>query len=168
MKSFLIMAIGLSLVYSNAKAQKKVGNAGFNSILKLMLRHNVKEISVPEAAIKKNAVFLDTREKNEFNVSHIKNGLYVGHDDFNLTSVKNIPKGSEIIVYCSIGKRSEKIAQKLIKAGYTNVSNLYGGIFEWVNQENSVVDVNNKHTKKVHVFGRFWGQWLEKGEKVYN
>ena len=47
-------------------------------------------------------------------------------------------------MYCSIGKRSEKVTQKLKKAGYNNVSNLYGGIFEWVNQGNEVVDTNNK------------------------
>jgi len=33
-------------------------------------------------------------------------------------------------VYCSLGIRSEVIAKKLKKAGYTNVFNLYGGIFE--------------------------------------
>jgi predicted sulfurtransferase len=70
-------------------------------------------------------------------------------------------------VYCSIGKRSESITQKLSKAGYGNVSNLYGGIFEWVNQGNGVVDVNNKQTNKIHAYGKFWGQWLHKGEKVY-
>lgn len=82
--------------------------------------------------------------------------------------VKDVAKGSEIIVYCSIGKRSEKITQKLTKAGYSNVSNLYGGIFEWVNQGNNVVDLNNKNTNKVHAYSRFWGHWLDKGEKVFN
>ena len=85
-----------------------------------------------------------------------------------LAAVKNVAKGAEIIVYCSIGKRSEQITQKLDKAGYSNVSNLYGGIFEWVNQGGEVVDVNNKRTNRVDAHGRFWGQWLDKGEKVYN
>ncbi len=168
MKTVLILAIGLSLVFAEAGAQKKVSNGSFNTVLKLILKHDVKEIAIPEAATRKNALFLDAREKKEYDVSHIRNGVYVGYDKFDLALVKNIAKGSEIIVYCSIGKRSEKITQTLKKAGYSNVSNLYGGIFEWVNQGNTVMDLNNKNTNKVHAYGRFWGQWLEKGEKVYN
>ena len=168
MKLFTIIAISLSIVSLEAVAQNKVTSGSFNSLLKMMLSHDVKEITVPEATNRKNAIFLDAREKKEYEVSHIRNGVYVGYDEFNLAAVKNVSKGAEIIVYCSIGKRSEKITQKLKKAGYNNISNLYGGIFEWVNQGNEVVNVNNKSTNKVHAYGRFWGQWLDKGEKVYN
>jgi len=44
----------------------------------------------------------------------------------------------------------------LVKAGYTNVSNLSGGIFEWVNQGSNVVDDNKRITLKVHAYGSFW------------
>ncbi|MDQ6763829.1 MAG: rhodanese-like domain-containing protein [Bacteroidota bacterium] len=119
--------------------------------------------------MKKNSVFfLDAREKKEYDVSHIKNAVYVGYDDFNFSRLSNIPKGDEIIVYCSIGKRSENITKKLVEAGYGNVSNLYGGIFEWVNRGYGVVDLNNKATDTVHAYGRFWGRWLDKGVKVCN
>ena len=168
MRLNVIIAIILSIITIQAVAQKKVMSGRFNSLLKMMLSHDVKEITVPEAVNRKNAIFLDSREKEEYNVSHIRNGIYVGYDNFDLSALKNVAKEAEIIVYCSIGKRSEKITQKLNKAGYTNVSNLYGGIFEWVNQGNEVVDVNNKSTNKVHAYGKFWGQWLDKGEKVYN
>jgi rhodanese-related sulfurtransferase len=161
------MAISISLI-SPLTAQKKVATGSFNTLLKMMLKHDVKEITVPEAVAKKNVLFADAREKKEFDVSHINNALFAGYDDFSLSRLNNIPKDREIIVYCSIGKRSEKITEKLMEAGYTNVSNLYGGIFEWVNQGNSVVDLNNRNTNKVHAFGKFWGRWLEKGEKVYN
>jgi len=168
MKVFLIMILVVSLLSPEAFAQKKVGNGNFNTLLKVMLKHDVNEVTVAAAAIKNNVIFLDARERNEYVVSHIKNAVYVGYDDFNLSRLVNVPKGSEIIVYCSIGKRSESITQKLSKVGYGNVSNLYGGIFEWVNQGNSVVDVNNKQTNKTHAYSKFWGQWLDKGEKVYN
>ncbi len=32
----------------------------------------------------------------------------------------------------------------------------------------TIVDGNNKRTTKVHAYGRLWGKWLDKGEKVYN
>lgn len=168
MKLYTIIAISLTIASSEAVAQKKVNDGSFNTVLNIILKHDVKELTVPEATTRKNAIFLDAREKKEYDVSHIRNGVYVGYDNFDLAAVRNLAKGAEIIVYCSIGKRSEKITQKLNKAGYNNVSNLYGGIFEWLNQGNEVVDVNNKRTTKVHAYGRFWGQWLDKGEKVYN
>ena len=57
--------------------------------------------------------------------------------------------------------------EKLKAAGYRNVRNLYGSIFEWVNQDNPVVDNQGKPTQKVHAYSRTWGVWLNKGEKVY-
>ncbi|MBI1194042.1 MAG: rhodanese-like domain-containing protein, partial [Bacteroidetes bacterium] len=43
----------------------------------------------------------------------------------------------------------------------------YGGIFEWVNAGNSVVDPSGKPTERVHAYNRTWGLFLERGEKVY-
>ena len=44
-------------------------------------------------------------------------------------------KSDTIVLYCSIGYRSEKIGEKLVEMGYGHVFNLYGGIFEWVNRD---------------------------------
>ena len=70
--------------------------------------------------------------------------VYIEYDNFNLTRVKIVPKEAELIVYCSKRHLSQKIPQKLTKAGYHLVQNLYGGIFEWVNQGNEVVDENRQ------------------------
>ena len=59
------------------------------------------------------------------------------------------------------------IAQRLQKEGFTNVHNLYGGIFEWVNQGHAVYDLNNKPVNKVHGYSRLWGRFVDRGEKVY-
>jgi 3-mercaptopyruvate sulfurtransferase SseA len=67
-----------------------------------------------------------------------------------------------------VGYRSEKISEKLKQAGFKDVSNLYGGIFEWVNQGNPVVDENGKITDNIHAYSKTWGVWLNKGVKVYN
>ncbi len=114
-------------------------------------------------------IFLDAREQEEFKVSHIKNAIYVGYNRFNLQSIEEqIPnKNQHIIVYCSLGVRSEIIAKKLINAGYTNVKNLYGGIFEWKNNNLSVYNQNQQETDSVHVYSKSWSKWLTKGIKVY-
>jgi len=112
-------------------------------------------------------IILDTREREEFTVSHISKAIHVGYDHFEMDSLKKIPKNTRIIVYCSVGYRSERIGEKLLSSGYTNVYNLYGGMFEWVNNDYPVVDKNNIQTNKIHAYSKLWGKWLIKGEKVY-
>lgn len=146
----------------------QVKSSRFNLTLKMLLSRDVPEITATSAA--KNAanyLFLDAREREEYNVSHLPNTMFIGYDNFDIASLKGVVKDKPLIVYCSIGKRSENITRKLKKAGYTNVRNLYGGIFEWVNTGNTVYDLQNKPTDKVHAYGKFWGQFLDKGIKVY-
>ena len=132
---------------------------------------NIPYISVQELAMPKTkAHILDTRETKEYNVSHIKNSIHVGYDLFNLDSIqKQFPdKDEKLVVYCSIGIRSETIGETLKKAGYTNVYNLYGGIFEWKNKSFSVYDSENNETENVHTFNEDWSRWLKKGNKIYD
>lgn len=113
------------------------------------------------------AVFLDARERKEYEVSHIKGAHWIGYDDYKRSRLPKVSKSTPIVVYCSVGYRSEKITEKLLQDGYTEVYNLYGGVFEWVNQGHPVY-VNGHRTHRVHAFDRKWGVWLKKGERVYN
>ena len=139
----------------------------YNLMLNTLLSKTVEPINIGEANKRKSTVFLDTRAKREYEVSHIKNAVWVGYDDFSVKSLKNLKKDTEIIAYCSVGYRSEKIGEKLKKAGYKNVRNLWGGIFEWVNEGNGLVDNSEKPTNIVHSYSPEWGIWLKKGVKVY-
>ncbi|HUM48347.1 MAG TPA: rhodanese-like domain-containing protein, partial [Chitinophagales bacterium] len=93
--------------------------------------------------------------------------VFVGYDHFDMAALKNIPKDQRIVVYCSVGYRSEKIAEQLENAGYSHVTNLYGGIFEWVNEGHAVYDLTGTTTPNIHPYNATWGVWLKKGEKVY-
>lgn len=116
-----------------------------------------------------NPVLLDTRKEEEFNTSHLKNAIWVGYKTFDIhTFLETIAdKNTPLVVYCSIGIRSEDIGEKLIAAGYKDVKNLYGGIFDWKNKGNPVYDNQQQETNKVHVFDKQWGKLLTNGEKVY-
>lgn len=139
----------------------------------LLKKYNTKSvpyISVQELAMPKTeAIILDAREPKEYKTSHIKNSISVGYDEFNietiLDTIKN--KDGQIVVYCSLGIRSEDIAEKLNKAGYTNVYNLYGGIFEWKNKDFIVYNSEGTETENIHTFSKEWSQWLKKGIKIY-
>jgi rhodanese-related sulfurtransferase len=158
---FLILTILQSLaVFAQSKS--------FDVLLRSMIKKTVPIIKVQELkAQKEKVILLDARERKEYEVSHLKDARFVGFNDFSLENIKDIPKNTPIVVYCSIGVRSEKIGEKLLAAGYTNVRNCYGSIFEWVNQGNEVVDMEEKPTNKIHAYTQKWGVWVKKGEKVY-
>jgi rhodanese-related sulfurtransferase len=146
----------------------QVKSKAYNTLLSTLLSHTVNEISVQESVEKMDGtVFLDARDLGEYEVSHIKGAKHVGYDNFDIGSVKSLPKDSKVIVYCSVGYRSEKVAEKLNAAGFLDVSNLYGGIFEWKNQDQKVYDSTGV-TESTHAYNLVWGVWLNKGEKVYD
>ncbi|MCU0368086.1 MAG: rhodanese-like domain-containing protein [Cyclobacteriaceae bacterium] len=156
------------LMFSFLVSTAQVENSAYNLTLKAFLSHSTPEVSVAQVKALKDFLIMDAREINEYEVSHIKNSIYVGYDKFNIEQLKELNRNQKIVVYCSVGYRSEKIAEKLLQAGFTDVSNLYGGIFEWVNQGNEVVDNKGAKTDKVHAYSSTWGIWLNKGTKVYD
>lgn len=140
----------------------------FKLMLDSIYDETVPQISVAEfIEMNKSEVFvLDTRENEEFNVSHLKNARHVGYFWFDMRKVYDIPATANIVLYCAVGSRSEKIAQKLITAGYKNVYTLYGGIFEWVNSGQPVYKLNGVQTSEIHTYSKDWARWVEKGTKV--
>jgi len=149
--------------------------AGFSqdSLSELLKKHNknsVPYISVEELAMPKTeAILLDAREPKEYEVSHLKGAINVGYNEFDLAETTELIKDKQqtLVVYCSLGIRSEDIAERLSKAGYTNIFNLYGGIFEWKNEGFDVYDSSETKTEKIHTFSSEWSKWLINGEKVY-
>jgi rhodanese-related sulfurtransferase len=112
-------------------------------------------------------VVLDARELTEYNVSHLKNALVVGYDDVDLHALDTVAKDTKVVVYCSVGYRSERVGEQLLERGFTNVHNLYGGIFDWINNEYPVYSGDTITTDTVHGYNKNWGQWCFKGVKVY-
>lgn len=146
-----------------------------NSLEELLNKFN--ENSVPYISVEElidlqkdgNVALLDAREFEEYEVSHIKNSLFVGYSAYSPEMVSATIKdlSTPIVVYCSVGVRSGKISEKLKSDGFTDVRNLYGGIFEWKNKHNPVFDSEEKETEKVHAYSKSWSKWLTNGEKIY-
>jgi rhodanese-related sulfurtransferase len=115
-------------------------------------------------------IFLDAREQKEYQVSHIPKALWVGYKNFDLNRVTRQLKNKEqkIVVYCSIGVRSEDIAEQLMQHGYANVFNLYGGIFAWFNEKQPVYNADEKPTNRIHAYSERWGTYLNRGIKIYD
>lgn len=145
-------------------------NQKFDEMLTQLIDFSVPVIGVQELhANQQEYIILDAREKKEYDVSHIQDARFVGYKKFNKKKVKDIPKDAKIVLYCSVGYRSEKIGEKLRKMGYNNVYNLFGSIFEWVNQGYTVVDNQNHPVFKVHTYNKKWSQWVDENKalKIY-
>ncbi|MBT8262983.1 MAG: rhodanese-like domain-containing protein [Bacteroidia bacterium] len=143
-----------------------------HDLLNIYNTRSIPYISVEElrmTQIHEKVIILDAREHSEYEISKIEGAHYVGFSDFSSEELMKVipPTDSLIVVYCSLGIRSEEIGEKLKKSGYSNVRNLYGGIFEWKNKDYPVLDSEGIETEKVHPYSKAWGKWLLKGEKVY-
>lgn len=163
-----ITTVLFAILFMNLSGQKP---NGYDAELKTLYNNTVDLIYSDELAKKmgenQKVYILDTREAAEYKVSHLKEARNVGFNNFSSKSVSDIPKDAEIIVYCSLGVRSEKIGEQLKEAGYSEVKNLYGGIFEWVYYDNLIVNKKGLETEKVHTYDENWSKWLLKGEKIY-
>ncbi len=148
-----------------------MGQQSLDDLLNQYNNESIPYIYVNELKeIHDQVIILDAREKNEYEVSHIKNATFVGYNNFKIKPFlkQNIAKTDTIVVYCSLGVRSEDISEKLKRQGYTNVYNLYGGIFEWKNKNYDVVNKKGEPTEEVHTCTKEWAKWLHKGKKVYS
>ena len=139
------------------------------NVLAKLNKKTVPYITIDELKQKQNFILLDTREIKEFNTSHIENAVNVGFNKFDSKKITLLIKDKNefVVLYCSIGVRSERIGEKLLKLGYKNVFNLYGGIFEWKNNDGKTFNSNNIETDSIHTFNKHWSKYLTKGIKVY-
>ena len=80
---------------------------------------------------------VDVRSKREYEEGHINGSINIPEYEINSKFEKIFMDYNEtIILYCSTGARSKRACKKLIKKGYTNIYNLYGGIESWKREKN--------------------------------
>ncbi len=168
---FVFLLIGQVSVSAQTEVEERTQNQiEFNENVNKWLSFSVPFISVNKLETEQEEyIILDSREEEEYEVGHIAGAQCVGYDDFDVNRLKGISKDAKIAVYCSIGYRSEKVTEKLIKAGYVNAVNVYGSIFQWVNDGKPIYNSNGEETNKVHTFNRKWSKWVitENVEKTW-
>ena len=144
---------------------QEVLNPVFNQRLEKLLNFTVPVIDVPEAHENcEEYIFLDARELEEYQVSHIPGARYIGYRKFDEDLLAGISRDDKIIVYCSVGYRSEKIGKKMQKMGFTSVYNLYGSIFEWINHGLPIENDQGIATDTIHTYNKKWGKWVDSSD----
>jgi rhodanese-related sulfurtransferase len=78
-----------------------------------------------------DAYLIDVRNPNELDAGYIEGMVNIPLPSLNEESLQatlpNIDKNDKIYVYCKSGGRSKRAMEKLIEAGYTNVTSVDGG-----------------------------------------
>ena len=101
------------------------------------------EVTVQElkSMIDNNVEFqlIDVRESFEYEVSNL-NGLHIPLAGILLEADK-VAKDIPVIIQCRSGKRSAQAVMMLEQQGYSNLSNLQGGILAWKEDIDPELDV---------------------------
>ena len=103
---------------------------------------------------------LDTREQEEFEVSHIQDAVLATDANDALEILGQHNKDRIVVVYCSVGYRSSKIAEILARRGVPNVFNLEGSLFQWANEGRPLYQGASR-VNRVHPFDDEWGKLLD-------
>jgi molybdopterin/thiamine biosynthesis adenylyltransferase/rhodanese-related sulfurtransferase len=80
-----------------------------------------------------NIFFIDVRELNEYDYSHLNDATNIPLSSF-AERLGELPPAANFVVYCKSGGRSQKAAQLMQQSGILNVRHLEGGLSEWKKQ----------------------------------
>lgn len=142
----------------------------YQQLLRTIYRHTVPTVPAAELArelqLPAPPLLLDVRTPTEFRVSHLVGAQFVDFASVPTAQFAGLDRTQPVVVYCSVGLRSERLGERLQALGFRQVRNLYGGLFEWVNEGYPVVNSAGP-TTDVHPYSTFWGTWLRRGRKVY-
>jgi rhodanese-related sulfurtransferase len=106
-------------------------------------------------------VLLDVRTQEEWDVSHLPGARRVDPQSTADTAAAGISRDTPVVTYCAIGFRSAELTQRLQAAGFTDVQNLEGSIFQWANEHRPLVREGERVTV-VHPYDALWGRLLAK------
>jgi rhodanese-related sulfurtransferase len=106
-------------------------------------------------------LLLDARAPQEYAVSHLPNAILTSSEAEVLERLKRVEQDRPVVIYCSVGYRSSRLAEILGELGYKNVYNLEGSIFQWANEGRAVYR-GREPVEVVHPYDDRWGKLLRR------
>ncbi|NJB87806.1 rhodanese-related sulfurtransferase [Lewinella marina] len=121
----------------------------------------VDSLSLSPAEVRRlpHPLLLDAREPEEYAVSHLPGAENIGYDDARYGLLEGVDRDRPVVVYCTIGYRSERMAEELRSRGFRRVYNLYGSIYAWALAGYPLVDEDGP-TRRLHTYNRKWGTYF--------
>ena len=106
-------------------------------------------------------VLLDARSAAEFKVSHLPGAALASNTRMALEALEASDLASTVVIYCSVGYRSSRLAEKLRARGIENVFNLEGSLFRWANEGRPLYR-GEERVYQAHPYDEEWGQLLDR------
>ena len=125
-----------------------------------LVEHKIEDISTKDVILD-NSLLMDTRNIEEYEVSHLPNAVWIGNDSLFWSRIPQLSDKKIMIVYCSVGYRSNEVGKKIKDSLQLDIKNLKYGIFGWKHNALPLIDKFNISTNKVHPYNRFWGIWKD-------
>lgn len=98
------------------------------------MQNEIKQISVREAKDaldSKDGQFIDLRTTEEYAGGHAPKATHFPLDALE-KDLSKLDKDKPVYVICQTGRRSQKGAEILQKAGFSNIHNVNGGTSAWI------------------------------------
>lgn len=130
---FLLLVVALlALVFLPSRSQTNQQSSATPSALPAVVSVNRAYVMYRD----ENALLLDVRSQQEYNIVHIP--AIGGNQVVNIpldelfSRLDEIPKERDILVICVTGKRSERARDLLLEAGFPRVTSVFGGMQAWI------------------------------------
>ena len=102
----------------------------------------LKEIGVDaaQALIQKgfDGILLDVREPQEHAWAHLKGSTLAPLSEL-AEHLDSLPRDLPYLVYCKVGQRSAHAGRMMLEAGFEDITNLSGGIMDWIRRGGPIV-----------------------------
>ena len=123
----------VALVLASLAAVVIVGITCLNSCVGQQLFYWVISVSDARAMLQpsSNVLVIDVRLPEEYVQGHLKGAINIPLSDLPLR-IGGLEHNRPILVYCQTGIRGAQASSILVKAGFTKVFNLEGGITAWI------------------------------------
>lgn len=142
-----------------------ITNRTLDTAVRMVLSESDQAVTPEKLSAEENpGILLDVRAKSEYEISHLPGAIHVGEEGEYLPD--SLQPSDRILVYCSIGKRSEDLMKELQSKGYQDVRNLYGGIFAWAEAGLPLESGSTTDQPYIHGYSSFWAK-LTNYPRVY-
>jgi rhodanese-related sulfurtransferase len=87
---------------------------------------------------KEQAIYLDVREPNEWNLGRIPHAIHLPRGNLETKVEAIIDRGQKVVIYCARGNRSALAALTMKQMGYEDVASMARGFQGWAEIDGEV------------------------------
>lgn len=105
-------------------------------------RQQIEEVTPEQVrdmqARNEQAVYLDVREPNEWNLGRLPHAIHLPRGNLESKIEGLVDRNQKIVIYCARGNRSALAALTLKQMGYENVASMSRGIQGWAEIDGAI------------------------------